>query len=232
MGNLLARTIPLGFGAAVSPVLLVFVVLLLSSTDRPRARAAAFAAGATAVLVALAVVILRTVHHVTAANKGTGTQGGAVDFALGILLAAFAVGKIVEYLRRRSSSVANTPAPGGDADPPAPKRARGGVAAAALEGVALMATNLTTLALYVAALKDVAVSSVATAGRVVTVAVLTAITMIPVLVPCGIAVALPRASDRLLGALNRFVTRNRDLIMAAFFGAFGIYLIVKGLHHH
>ncbi len=230
MGSLLARTIPLGFGAAVSPVLLVFVVLLLSGAERPRARAAAFAAGAAAVLVAIAVIILATVHHAAPDAKSTGTQGAAIDFTLGLLLAAFGAGKLIEYLRSRAH-LAAVPASDVGIDAPPPKHARGGIAATALAGVALMATNLTTLALYVAALKDVAIDRVSAADRIVTTAIVTVLALLPVLVPLGIAVAAPRASDRVLGALNRFVDRYRDLIMAAFFGGFGVYLVVKALQH-
>jgi hypothetical protein len=230
MGSLLARTIPLGFGAAVSPVLLVFVVLLLSSPDRPRVRAAAFTAGATAVLVAIAVIILSAVQHAAPGAKSTGTRGAAIDFTLGLLLAAFGVGKLIEYLRARAH-LAAVPASGGEIDAPPPKHARGGTAGAAVAGVALMATNITTLALYVAALKDVAIDRVSVGDRIVTTVILTVLALLPVLVPLGIAVAAPRASDRVLGAVNRFVTRYRDLIMAAFFGGFGVYLVVRAMHH-
>ena len=230
MGSLLARTIPLGFGAAVSPVLLVFIVLLLSSPCRPRLRATAFAAGAAAVLVAIAVIILSAVHHAAPTVKNAGTQGAAIDFALGLLLAVFGVGKLIEYLRHRAN-LAPVPASDRRGGSAPPKHARGGTVGAAIEGVALMATNITTLALYVAALKDVAIDRVSVGDRIVTSVILTVLALLPVLLPLGIAVAAPRASDHVLTAVNRFVTRYRDLIMAGFFGGFGLYLVIKALQH-
>ncbi len=69
-----------------------------------------------------------------------------------------------------------------------------------------------------------------TAARVGGTALVIVVVMLPVWVPLGMTVAFRGLSDRVLAWTNRFVTRCRRIITAAFLDGFGAYLAVKGAH--
>jgi hypothetical protein len=227
MGELIAKTVPLAIGGAVSPILVISVVLLLSGTRKPRARALAFAVGNVVALALVAVAVLLLFH--SAGHTGTGsTQAGKlIDLVLGVLLAAIGIGKLIEFLYRKLSGGAGDATPDAEADHPDGKK--GGVFGSLLLGVGLMATNITTIALYLSAMKDVAEAKVDNGVRIAVVAVTIVIVMVPVAVPLLITVVAPGASTRVLAAVRTFISRYRDLIMGVFVTGFGVYLTLKGV---
>lgn len=226
MGSLLVRTLPLAVGAAISPTLLLVVVLLLSGRTRPRARATAFATGNVFVLAALSVVVLLVFNSARHVHTGPTRIGAAIDFSFGLLILVFGLGNAIEFFRTGASPA---PAP---VSPTGPGKnglaASHGQLGAWLLGVGLMATNFTTIALFLDVLKDAAEARVGTLARAVDIAVVIVIAMVPVLIPLGISMAAPSTSDRVLSAINRFVTQYRHLVTAVFFGAIGLYLTLKG----
>ena len=227
MGELIGKTVPLAIGAAISPILVISVVLLLSGTRKPRARALAFAIGNVVALVLVAVVVLLLFH--SAGHTGTGsTQAGKlIDLVLGVLLAAIGVGKLIEFVYRKLSGDGDAAAPDAETDHPA--GGKGGVFGSLALGVGLMATNITTIALFLSAMKDVAEAKVGNGTRVVVVVIAIVIIMVPVAVPLLITVLAPGASTRVLAAVRTFISRYRDLIMGIFVTGFGVYLTLKGV---
>lgn len=228
MGDLIAKTVPVAIGGAISPILVISVVLLLSGTRKPRARALAFAIGNIVALAVIAVAVLLLFH--SAGHTGTGsTQAGKlIDLVLGVMLAALGVGKLIEFIYRKLSGEPGAAMADADSDHPAGKK--GGVLGSLALGVGLMATNITTVALYLSAMKDVAEAKVDNGVRIAVVAVTIVIIMVPVAVPLLITVVAPGASTRVLAAVRTFITRYRDLIMGIFVTGFGVYLTLKGVH--
>jgi len=226
MGDLIAKTVPLAIGGAVSPILVITVVLLLSGTRAPRARALAFAVGNVIALILVAVAVLLLFHSAGHTGTGTTKAGKLIDLILGVLLIAMGVGKLFEFGYRKLSHGAESAGP--DAEGDHPSGGKGGVLGSSALGVGLMATNLTTIALFLAAMKDVAEAKVANGARIVVVAMTIVIIMVPVAVPLLITVVIPGLSTRVLAAVRTFITRYRDLIMGIFVTGFGVYLAVKG----
>ena len=226
MGDLIAKTLPLAVGAAVSPILLITVVLLLSGDRKPKARALAFAIGNVVALALVAVVVLVLLDSVGHTGTGSTKAGSLMDLTIGVLLAVFGVGKLVEYGYRRVTGEGS----GASATPETDHggNTKGRVFGSFALGLGLVATNVTTIALYLSALKNIAEAKVSTGERIVVIAIAIVVIMVPVAVPLLITVAVPGASARMLAALRGFVTRYRDLIMGIFVTLFGIYLVVKG----
>jgi threonine/homoserine/homoserine lactone efflux protein len=215
MGDLWAMTLPLALGAAVSPTVLIANLLVLGMPDRPRARGAAFAAGA---LLDLAVVgfVAYFLLHTAATNRGSSSAFfDWVDVVFGVLLLAAGVHALVAAPK-----------------PPTGRQERLQQAPSRdffVFGLVVMATNFTTLMLFIPAMKDVAVAPVDRADKVVVVAVVFLITSVVVWLPLALDLAAPGAAGRVLGALNRFLAEHqRAVTVVAAFG-FGLYLGVKGL---
>ncbi|MEI7593880.1 MAG: GAP family protein [Actinomycetes bacterium] len=229
MGTLLTQLIPLALGAAISPVLLVAVLFILSSNHRPAARASAFLVGSAAVLAIIAVVFLDVFKRISHVAAGASPTDSIVDFVLGVLLLSLGVGKIVEYLRSRGATDSPPPAKSSDdADSLlAAKRASGGLVSASFLGVALMASNVTTLALYLAALKVISSADVTVTDQVFSVTMVAVIALFTVWFPILLTVVMPATSRRVLGAMNAFVAAHRALITGIFCLVFGLYLVLK-----
>lgn len=226
MGDLIAKTVPVAVGGAVSPILVISVVLLLSGTRKPRARALAFAVGNFVALALIAVAVLLLFHSVGQTGTGTTKVSKLIDLILGLLLMAMGVGKLIEFAYRKLSG--GSEPVGADAEADVPATGKGGVLGSLALGVGLMATNITTIALFLSAMKDVAAAKVGNGARIAVVAVTIVIIMVPVAVPLLITVVAPGESTRVLAAVRTFITRYRDLIMGVFVTGFGVYLTIRG----
>ena len=119
MGNLIAKIVPLAIGGAVSPILVISVVLLLSGTRKPRARALAFAVGNVVALTLVAVAVLLLFHSVGHTGTGSTKAGKLIDLTLGVLLTAMGLGKLIEFASKKLSRGSKPAEPDSDADHPA-----------------------------------------------------------------------------------------------------------------
>jgi threonine/homoserine/homoserine lactone efflux protein len=210
MGRLLSQVIPLALGAAISPVLFLLTLTTLAGA-RPLVRGVALTAGAAVPLILLgsfAFAIGGSLH-------ASGTTKAAIDLALGVLL-------VLVGLRALAKGPAE-PKPAGE-----PKRTAGPVRSFAL-GFAAMATNVTTLALYMPAMKLIATSHVSTADRALAHVIVALITLAPAAVPVALVAVAPGSSRRVLAAVSRFMNDHRRAIPVALGFGFGAWLIVKGL---
>jgi len=213
MGPALARVLPLALGAAVSPTVLAVLLLLLGSENRPRARGAAFAAGAMAMLAAITAALLPILHALDTRHGAQRAAWDWTDIGLGVLLVLIGLRAVT----RR-----------GEPAPPKPPHESGLATDAAL-GAGMMLANLSTLVLYVAALKEIALAGTGTGGKAALLLVLYAVTTMLIWVPLLIDTAVPRTADRVLGSMNRWLRDHRRAVGAAVCFAFGAYLIVKGV---
>ena len=210
MGTLLSQVIPLALGAAISPVLFLLTLTTLTG-ERPLVRGLALIAGAAVPLVllgAFAFAIAGKLHT-------SSTTKAVVDLALGVLLLLVGVRGLV-----RPPS-----APKPDAKP---KRPAGPARSFAL-GFGAMVTNVTTLALYIPAMKLIATSHVSDADRLLAHAIVLLIALAPAVVPVALVAVAPGSSRRVLDALARFMTEHRGAIPVVLGFGFGAWLIVKGL---
>ena len=98
-----------------------------------------------------------------------------------------------------------------------------------IAGLLLMLTNFSTLILVMPALRLIARSGLALADRSLTVALLMAIALMPVLFPGGLASALGRRAQPALDGRNRVVSRWSYQISLVLELIFFVYFLVKGI---
>jgi hypothetical protein len=207
---LLAQTIPLALAAAISPVL--FLLQLTTLTDPRRLlRGSALALGAAVPLVVVGAVGVAV--GASASLSGLETVKATLDLALGAVLVAIGLLALVRPPAARAQD--------GDT---APKSARRSF----LTGVAGMATNVTTFALYVPALKLIAASDVGDAAKAAVTVVVTFLTLTVVLVPLALTALAPTTSGRILSAVSRWMHGHQRWIRVVLGLGFGIWLVAKG----
>ena len=214
-GGLLAKVLPLAIGAAISPTILVVVLLVLGGKAHPRARGAAYTAGVVAVLAVLTAVSLTLLRH-SVTNRGSSSSFYAwIDLGFGVLLALLGFRALVHTPKPKSPRVEST-------DPRAHLGRFFGI------GVAMMLTNFSTIVLYVPAMKDVAIASVGFAAKAATVAIVLAFAAAPAWVPVVWDTVAPTTAGRALGGLNSFLARHQKTVSVTVCFVFAVYLVVKG----
>ncbi len=217
MDPTLAAVIPLSLGAAVSPTVLGAVVLTLSSKVAPRARAWVGLLGMAVALLAITVA-LGALARVLVNVRPDPRILASVDALAGLALVALG---IRDALRLRT--------------PAGHERAR--VNAAQTEprlalyfglGALLIVTDVTSLVLYVPAMKDIVHASIAAPEKILYALIPFLAVLAPAIIPVVLATVAPRTADRVLGRLNAWVTKNQRVIGMVVCFAFGIWLLYKG----
>lgn len=214
MNQLAASVIPLSLGAIVSPTVLTAVVLVLSGKVSARARAWAFLGGATAILILLtfaAPVIAKASAHVNH------LVFDGLDVVLGLLLLALGVRALLVPKRTAEQRAPKSTEP------------KAHLAEFAMFGVAMIGTDLSSLVLYVAALKEIARAHVLLGAKLAIVLVPFVAVLLPALVPVLIATVAPRQSQRVLTPLAAWVGRYSKALTVAISLGFGVYLLAKGI---
>jgi hypothetical protein len=209
--HLLLVLVPLGLASSVSPVMLTEQTVLLAGPQGGRT-ARLYASGTATFLVALVggVVLLGQSLSLPAAPH----LDASLDLLVGALLLALALA--LRHWR-----------PG---DPSRQTRARRRMSppAAYAFGVFSMATNITTLALVVAAAKEIVTSSVAAWEAVVAAALLVAVACLPAWGPVALASVAPETAGTLLARVERLIHRHGRLIVVLLVAAAGAFLVVRG----
>ena len=139
---LLGRLLPLAFGAAVSPLLLLLQLLNLSAPAQPLRRSAAFLLGCTLVMTLWLLGAAWMAGLLAAVASGPVQLDAALDALFGLLLLAAAAW----MLQSQPTSISPSAQPRAGA--------QGGLAAAFAAGLAAMGCNLTSLVLFPTLLHD------------------------------------------------------------------------------
>jgi hypothetical protein len=92
-----------------------------------------------------------------------------------------------------------------------------------------MATNLTSLVLFVPALHDVAISSASITAKVAAVAAVVVVTMIPAYLPPLAVTLLGDRATRALDAVNTFLTLHQRAVNVAICVGFSVFLAMQGI---
>jgi hypothetical protein len=106
---------------------------------------------------------------------------------------------------------------------------RGGLGAALVLGLVVMATNVTTIVLYIPMMKDIGRADVSEADQVLVVLLVLLIVSLPAWLPLALRVVAPRPSERALVRLESVTTKHRRTIILVVEVAFGVYLLLKGV---
>ena len=209
--QLLARLLPLALGSAVSPMLLVFQLLTLSSPQRGLGRSLAFLAGcALVVLVWLGCAgwIAALLPH---RPLGPDPIGAAFDVVFALLLLS-AGGWMLQQ-------------------PPAPHRAdlRPGLVGPWLTGAAVMAGNLTSLILFLPAIQDISRASLSADLWWSLALAMVAFTLLPAWLPPALVVAAGARGQRTLERLAGWVVPRQRSINAAVVFALALLLLGRAI---
>ena len=215
MLDLLARIFPLMLAAASNPAVVGIVILMLTSSDRPLLRAGSFVAGFGAVLVVLGVAGLFVLSHTRSTFGPHGPLFAWVDLVLGAGMLAFAV---LTWVRRDSAAQGTKLL-----DRVSPR-------AFFAVGAVFMITDASALVAFGPLLRDIAVAHVSHLERAIALAISIAVVLVPLAVPLAIYALAPQSSERILGALRRWLDRYGYLLAIAVFAAIGVYLLVRGIH--
>jgi Sap, sulfolipid-1-addressing protein len=214
MSDLLPGLIVLAIGGSIAPPLLLLTILFLGS-QRPLPNVSALALG---------YFTTCSVIGISGLTLFGGAEGAAS--AVGRVISAM-VGGLLIVLGLRSLLIAPDP----EASPPrwmesirsmSPHRAFG-------FGMALFPLQIKNLAIFVACLNLIAVSSLSLQGSAVALALVLLIFAVPVLVLIGLYAAMPSRASKLLGSMRAWMEKNNRAITVVLCFVFGAFFVVKGL---
>lgn len=217
MNDLFARTFPLALGALVSPTVLTAVILVLTGKVSPRARAWAFVVGGCAALVAFTLAVPVVAKMMDSVNPDVVRSA---DIVFGLILLAVAVRRLI---KRKSPDSSAKRAP----------RHKATTAPRLGEyfgfGAIMIATDASSLVLYIAIIKEAYQSGPPVPARLAAVAIGYAAVILPALIPACIASLAPAQTDRLLVPLGEWAKKHSTAITVVICLVFAAYLLFKGI---
>lgn len=232
MVALLIKLTPLALGAAVSPVMLAAVILILSGRDRPLRRAIVFALGATVVLGAIGVFALLVLGGGTGGGSTDVSQGHAhsdsIDIAFGVLLLALAGRQVARILKGRAKPDVSDDE---EIEASVPKHGTATIKYLA-GGAAAMLMNFSTIVIYIPAMRILAGDEYTGTEQAIGFAFVTLVAMALVLVPICLYAVAPGAAARVLEPAGKWTKLHSKEIGAVILFVLGVYLIFKGMRAH
>jgi multidrug transporter EmrE-like cation transporter len=208
--------LPIAFAAAISPVILIVNVLLLSSTTRPIARSVAYAIGCTIIIVGFGVAGLTLLKGVSTAPRDV---AALVHVIVGTISLTFALRALIEG-----------PSPPPKKEEVTPEEDRGKPAwRFVFAGLAAMGINMTTLTLYLSLDAEIVRAPLSALEEALALTIADVIILIPVWVPLLLSIVLPRTAHGIFGPMNDFFTRHKWAIEIIVPGGFGVYLLTLGI---
>jgi len=213
MLGLLASILPFAAGASVTPTILLLQLRYCGGAQGSRATGAIFAAGCAAVLLVVTGLALALAAGTGGADSSP-TDVGLVKLALALVLAGYGLWS----LRRPAARLGDSGSPRRESRPHT-----------FAVGVAMMATNFTSLTLYFPAIHEIGVSRTGLAGRVAALVFLFVAAMLPALVPLLPAGPPGRILQARLKRVHEIVGAHERTLLPALTLAFAAYLAVQGL---
>ena len=220
MAEAIGRSLPLAIGVALSPVPIIAVVALLTSS-RARSLGPVFVLGWLLGLVAVGAIVLAVVGPSGAGSSGQRTRSVSwVMIVLGVLL-------VVEAGRRwrgRAGGGEEAPLPAwmGAIDRLKPAVVLGG-------GVVLGGVRPKSLLLVVGGAAAIAQTGIASGQQAIAYAVFAVIATIGVGAPVVLYFAMGTRSAELLGRLEDWMRRNHVVVLAVVLLVIGVTLIADGI---
>ena len=220
MGEAIGHSLPLAIGVALSPIPIIAVVVLLTSS-RARSLGPVFVLGWLLGLVVVGAIVLVVVGPSGAGSSGQRTRWVSwVMIVLGVLLLVAAV----RHLRGRTRGGEEVPLPAwmGAIDRLNPAVVLGG-------GVVLGGVRPRSLLLVVGGAVAIAQTGIAGGQQAIAYAVFAVIATIGVAVPVVIYFAMGERSAELLGRLKGWMRRHNAVILAVVLLVIGVTLIGDGI---
>jgi hypothetical protein len=220
VGKVLGHALPLALGAAVNTRVLASEAALLTRPPRPLRSAIVFGAGAAVPLLVIGTIALVSVHiTVSAISDEQALLASAIaDIVVGALLLLVATWLLW-----------STPA-AADRDPSADAlaSARRGWPRTFLRGAGVMTTDLSTLAMFAAAAKDIALGRIGLDLEAAVFLLVLGITLVTAWLPPLLFGTSQGFAQRLLPPIGRAVDRHGRRIGEILLTAVGAYLVIRG----
>jgi len=212
MNSLIPKVILIGLAASISPVA-VMVLITLMFSKRPLRNSLFFLLGFTLTLVAIAVVVVFVFH------AGEHSSKSNFDAWIDIVLGALCLLAIPLSVLRKEK----------------PKE-RGGKTAKPLTpvksftiGVGTMMINTSTMIIYISGVHIISAAKVGTADDVIAIALMTAVTLVTLLIPILLYVIFPKRARKMLGSLKDWLFKHNKVIGAAILLLIGGVLLFNGI---
>jgi Kef-type K+ transport system membrane component KefB len=220
MGEAIGQSLPLAIGVALSPVSIIAVVVLMTSS-RARSLGPVFVLGWLLGLVVVGAIVLAVLGPSGAGSSGQRTTW--VSWVMIILGALLLVGAVRGFRgRTRGGEEAPLPAWMGALDRLKPAAALGG-------GVVLGSVRPKSLLLAVGGAATIAQTGIAAGQQAIAYTVFAVIATIGVAAPVVIYFAMGTRSAALLGRLKSWMRRNNAVILAVVLVVVGVTLIGDGI---
>ncbi|MFH1148948.1 MAG: GAP family protein [Actinomycetota bacterium] len=209
MSHLIPGLIVIGLGAAISPVS-IMVLISLMLLKRPLKNALFYLLGFTLVLVGMGLVGALLFH--TGGSGGKGTVDAWIDLILGVLCLL----ALIPALMRK---------------PKPERKERGEIKGrtAFVVGAGAMAVNASTIVIYMSGVHLITKAGLDPAEDVIAFLVLTAVTLVSLIVPMLLYALFPKTGEKVLTRMRTWLARYHKLIGAGILLVFGAYLLIKGI---
>ena len=212
------RLLPLALGAGVSPLLLLGQLAQLIGPEAPRVqlrRSGAYLLGTTLVVLIWSWIGGWIATRLPQQLGGADPVAAVVQLMLGLALACVSL---------RILSRSETDSPGAAA-----LSGSSGLTAALLQGLTLMAINLTSLVMFLPASQDIGRSGLPLPVRLAAWLVLDLLTLAPIWLPPVLVILSGKGGRRQLQLLGHWVQAHRRAIDAAVAAGFSVVLLGRGL---
>ncbi|WP_255147912.1 GAP family protein [Synechococcus sp. ATX 2A4] len=217
-GAVLAAVLPLAAGAAMSPLVLVLQVRQLLAPARGLARAWAFLLGTAVITLVWLGLGLAAGDLLPPRATGPDPVAATLHLAVAALLVSLGAANLLRA------------APGLAVAPPPPSSVRAASPWSAFRlGLGAMAANLSSLALFLPAVQDLARSSLGAADRVGLSALLVGFTLLPALLPPCLVLASGRRGEQMLERVGRWLNSHQRQVSAVLCFLFAALLTINGL---
>lgn len=218
----MTKVLPLALAGAISPTVLAVVLVVLSEKRYPKLRGLAFLAGTTTVVVAISLLVVFVLGSaVPDSQKGSNSDlSGYIDLGFAVLLLGLAALTFSRRNHPRKEHHDSSQEPG----------AR--LPRFYALGAVIMLLNFTTLAVFLPALKEVAIDKVSDADRVTALVAVDLIVLTPAWLPVLLYLVSPNLARKVLNPLNDFLQRHRVAVgvgICLVFAAYLAYLGIKAL---
>lgn len=219
MSELMTKVLPLALAGAISPTVLAVVLVVLAEKRYPKLRGLAFLAGTTTVVVAISLLVVFVFGAaVPDSQKGSNSDlSGYIDLGFAVLLLALAA---LTFSRRNHPHKEHHDS---SQDPGARLPRFFAI------GAVIMLLNFTTLAVFLPALKEIAIDKVSDADRITALVVVDVIVLTPAWFPVLLYLVSPRLARKVLDPLNDFLNRHRVAVGVGICLVFAVYLAYLGL---
>lgn len=220
MWVVLAKIFPLALGEMISPVVLSVMLVILSGKKAPISRATSFLVG-----MAIAVTILGIIG-LNLGNETSQNKHPDIKFWSNIILAfiLLALGIRAIFKKPKEQKHENE-----ESAESAQKFGKKHLLRWFILGFALNMVNLSSIAFYFAATKEISASAANSTQEILLTIFCGIFFMLPIVFPVVITAFLPKIAKKILNPIHFAITNYGNYINMAILFGFGFYLLYKAL---